>query len=364
MTDNVRERTAPAAPRWPTGTLSKGRPAQRRPPWTALLGLLALAAVAGCDPLAPVRPLGTPAPLPTAPEPRRTPIALPTPTPPPPTAPPTATRAPADFLGRQRTHVIRVWDGESILVDDGLTVRYLGLQAPGAGALGRPLQPFGREAAERNAELVEGKEVELEQDVTDVDANGQLPRYVYVDGQFVNQELVEAGLANAAARPPDLKHQDELLEAQANARENRRGIWANAPTLTVTPLPVPTPRPAPAARPPVGAGATPGPSPSIAAAPFGTPAAGTTPRAAGTPRPGTTAGSSAPLATPGSAPAGATPPTPPTRPPAVPAPQPTTGPAPSAPGASTRVPQSIPRFGEDAPATPAAPGGPPAGRQP
>src|SRR5581483_4199309 len=165
--------------------------------------LLALLLSAGCDVFSPSRLTDTPAPLPTAPQPRRAAVILPSATPLPPTAAPTPTREPAAFINRQRARVVRVWDGQSILIDNGLTVRYLGLQAPGAGVLNRAAQPFGREAAQRNAELVEGKEVDLEQDVTDVDANGQLPRYVYVDGLFVNEDIVLAGLANAAPRPPD-----------------------------------------------------------------------------------------------------------------------------------------------------------------
>jgi len=308
----------------------------------------------------PSRLTDTPAPLPTAPQPRRAAVILPSATPLPPTAAPTPTREPAAFINRQRARVVRVWDGQSILIDNGLTVRYLGLQAPGAGVLNRAAQPFGREAAQRNAELVEGKEVDLEQDVTDVDANGQLPRYVYVDGLFVNEDIVLAGLANAAPRPPDVRHQDQLNDAEREARDNRRGIWMNAPTLTLTPRAAPRPPAAPAVRPTAGlTTSTPGPSPTRAPSAVGTPAAGASPPVAGTVVP---VASLVVTGTPG---AGATPPprtTVPTTAPAVPA---ASSPAPAATVAPAVVPTSgapaptralppIPRFGEGSPPTPAA----------
>jgi endonuclease YncB( thermonuclease family) len=157
---------------------------------------------------------------------------------------PTPTRGPEDFIGRQRVKVLRVWDGQTVLVENGLLVRYLGIAAPGGGVLGRPLEALGRDAAVRNVELVEGKEVELEQDVTNVDADGRLPRYVYADGEFVNAALVRAGLAHVGPASPDTRHRDLLLEAEREAAEARRGVWAAGPTMTLTPRPVPTPRPA------------------------------------------------------------------------------------------------------------------------
>jgi endonuclease YncB( thermonuclease family) len=285
------------------------------------------------------------------PEPRRTPLVLPTATLPPPTAEPTATRGPLEFVGHQRARIVRVWDGQSALLDSGLTVRYLGLQAPGGGAFGRSLQPFGREAAQRNAELVEGRDVELEQDVTDVDGEGQLPRYVFVEQQFVNEELLLAGLANAAARAPDLRRQDELNEAEREAREARRGIWLNAPTLTRTPVvaaPRPTARPAIAA--PPGPSPTAGPSPTPGAGPAGGPTAAATP--AGD-RPGSAGAAPGAATTPGPNPAAPAGPSPPSPPPAAAGTSAPAGPpAGGARPAATPASGGIPRFGENVPPTP------------
>ena len=221
----------------------------------AALGAFVLAALllgASCSPVdLPALAPAASTPLPTAGQPRRTPLPLVATIPPTPAAVPSSTPAAADFVGRQRVRVLRVWDGQSVLVENGLTVRYLGLEAPGAGALGRPLEPLGREAALRNIELVEGKQVELELDATEVDTDGRLPRYVYVDGQLVNAELLQAGLARLKLEPANSRHEAALAEAERKAREARRGLWQTLPTPTRTPFarPALTPLPSPTSRP-------------------------------------------------------------------------------------------------------------------
>ncbi len=294
--------------------------------WGALLGLALGGALLGlaCQPIAPPREPSTPAPWPTEPQPRRTPLPLPEPTDPPPTAEPTATRAPAAFINHQKAHVLRVWDGQSVLIENGLTVRYLGVQAPSAGAFGRPSAPGGAAAAQRNAELVEGKEVELEQDVTDVDENGQLPRYVYVDGEMVNRTLLEEGLIQTAVQPPDTRYEQDLLAAEQEAWSAKRGVWANAPTMTRTPVvrPRATLRPAPAA-PPATSAPVPVATPTAASRPaprFGDEAATPTSPPAAPTRPPAPAAPAAP--TPRAATVAPAPATPaPAQPPAAPSPR-------------------------------------------
>jgi len=116
----------------------------------------------------------------------------------------------------------------------------------------RPLQPFGREAAERNLELVEGQQVELEADVVDVDPSGFLLRYVYVDGEMVNALLISEGLAKVAPSGRNVLHQSELVAAEVEARAEPNNVWTlitPTPTITATPTetiqPTATPYPTP-----------------------------------------------------------------------------------------------------------------------
>jgi len=128
--------------------------------------------------------------------------------------------------------VIRVVDGDTIRVRIGgreYTVRYIGIDTPETVKPGSPVECFGPEAKRRNEELVGGKVVELEKDVSETDRYGRLLRYVYVDGRMVNAILVEEGYAQVATYPPDVKYQELFLKLQRRAREEGRGLWGACP---------------------------------------------------------------------------------------------------------------------------------------
>ncbi|MFH1484555.1 MAG: thermonuclease family protein [Chloroflexota bacterium] len=118
--------------------------------------------------------------------------------------------------------VSRVVDGDTIVIQGGQRVRYIGIDAP--EARGEP-QAFGQQATEVNRSLVEGKLVRLEKDVSETDKYGRLLRYVYVNGTFVNAELVQRGYARAVSYPPDVRYQDYFRALEREAREAVRGLW-------------------------------------------------------------------------------------------------------------------------------------------
>jgi len=196
-----------------------------------------------------------------------------TPSPLPASITPTPTRTPP--AGRSFATVRRVWDGNTILIDSGYSVRYIGVNTPGAGMFGRPLDPFGRDAAERNVELVEGRQVELEGDATDVDGSGLLLRYVYVNDVMVNEVLLREGLATMAPLGRNTLHQSELRAAETEARARPLNVWTLVtltPTITLTPTETFTPTTSPTitltptpTRPPVAPGGQFAPLPGQAA---------------------------------------------------------------------------------------------------
>jgi micrococcal nuclease len=134
-----------------------------------------------------------------------------------------------------------VIDGVTIEVEiAGKTykIRYIGIDTPETKHPQKPVEWMGMEAAAKNAELVSGKLVWLEKDVSETDKYGRLLRYVWVGEVMVNAELVRLGFAKVSTYPPDVKYADLFLELQREAREAGLGLWG--PTLTPTLLP-PTP---------------------------------------------------------------------------------------------------------------------------
>jgi hypothetical protein len=127
-------------------------------------------------------------------------------------------------------------------------VRYLGINCPEADS------DMGVVASDINRALVEGKTVELEQDVSDTDEYERLLRYVYVGDLLVNAELIRLGYAHAVTLDPDLAHADEFLQLEQDARLEGRGVWG----LEQSPTPEP---PSPTAVPPTQTAASPSPAP-------------------------------------------------------------------------------------------------------
>lgn len=125
--------------------------------------------------------------------------------------------------------VARVVDGDTIELDNGQKVRYIGVDTPETKHPKKPVQCFGVEAYKKNIELVAGKRVRLEKDVSETDKYGRLLRYAYVGDTFVNLELAKQGYAYAATFPPDVKYQNIFRQAQTEAREAGRGLWGACP---------------------------------------------------------------------------------------------------------------------------------------
>lgn len=128
--------------------------------------------------------------------------------------------------------VTRVIDGDTIEIEGGERIRYVGIDTPETVDPRKPVQCFGIEASNKNKELLEGKEIRLEKDITDRDKYNRLLRYVWVGDTFINLELVKQGFAYSYSYPPDVKYQDQFVEAQQEAREAKRGLWNACPTTT------------------------------------------------------------------------------------------------------------------------------------
>ncbi|MBI2883208.1 MAG: thermonuclease family protein [Candidatus Methylomirabilis oxyfera] len=116
--------------------------------------------------------------------------------------------------------VKRVYDGDTILLDDGRTVRYLGVNTP------EYQEPFYLKAKRLNESLVMGREVRLEFDQERADGRDRLLAYVYVGDEMVNARLVQEGLAHAFFIGPNRKHHALLLRLQAEAQQRKVGIWS------------------------------------------------------------------------------------------------------------------------------------------
>ena len=129
--------------------------------------------------------------------------------------------------------VAQVIDGDTIFLETGEKVRYIGIDAPEEFIKDKPKQCFAEESFEINKKMVEGRKVILESDKTIKDRFGRTLAYVYLADPlnpnkrlFVNTELVKIGAAFAAPYPPDTKYQEEIAASEKMALEKNSGLWS------------------------------------------------------------------------------------------------------------------------------------------
>lgn len=115
---------------------------------------------------------------------------------------------------------VRVIDGDTFVLSDGNKVRLIGINAPEKG------EPYSRIATRELSNIVLNKCLVLEKGASDKDKYGRLLRYIYADGKFANEIMIEKGLAKAFSYGNDTKYAEIFRLDEEEARKNRLGIWS------------------------------------------------------------------------------------------------------------------------------------------
>lgn len=141
-----------------------------------------------------------------------------------------ATNSAALGIEGEKALVTKVIDGDTIDLENGKTVRFIGMDTPETVDPRRPVGCFGKEASNETKKLLSGKVVILQKDVSEEDKYGRLLRYIYLpldNGQilFVDDYLVREGFARVLTYPPDVKYDGQLREAERQAKVNKKGLW-------------------------------------------------------------------------------------------------------------------------------------------
>lgn len=143
--------------------------------------------------------------------------------------------------------ISRVVDGDTIITSEGERIRYIGIDTPETVHPYKKVEFYGKEASNKNKELVSGKTVELENDVSETDRYGRTLAYVWLGDEMINAKLVEEGFAYAYTYPPDVKYSEYFVALQYQARAQKVGLWINeedeesiVPQETQINVPVPT----------------------------------------------------------------------------------------------------------------------------
>lgn len=129
--------------------------------------------------------------------------------------------------------VVRVLDGDSLVLDTGLSVRLVGVEAPYFGRGDDPDQPYAEGARRLLEDLTIGRRVRLYYPGLTRDRYDRALAHIEtIDNRgprlWVNRVLIEKGAGRVRAYPDTAKLTEDLLVSEATARAEQLGVWAHS----------------------------------------------------------------------------------------------------------------------------------------
>lgn len=139
----------------------------------------------------------------------------------------------APVVGELR-QVVRVVDGDTLIVAPNEKIRLIGVDAPETVHPKKAVQCFGKDAKAFARSWLEGRTIRLSFDERYTrqrhkDKFGRTLAYVYLDdGRMLNAELIRQGYAHAYPRFP-FRYLAEFRELERDARRLGAGLWSSCP---------------------------------------------------------------------------------------------------------------------------------------
>jgi micrococcal nuclease len=133
--------------------------------------------------------------------------------------------------------VSKVIDGDTFKIknsedDEEIVIRILSISAPDKS------ECYFEESTKVLKDLIEGKDIRLEKDITGEGGFGRLLRHVILpsgaereDNILISKYMIERGLAKSYIITPDLLYKDTLDRAEAKAIKEDVGVWGNCEVL-------------------------------------------------------------------------------------------------------------------------------------
>jgi len=128
---------------------------------------------------------------------------------------------------RYKHKVKRVYDGDTIILENGDRVRLLGINTPEIESRYRQGEDGGLTAKKwLQTQLKEGV-VFLEYDQLKHDKYKRSLAHLFLEnGEHLNKSMVNLGLATLSIIPPNTRYSDVLKKAEIEAQKKALGIWS------------------------------------------------------------------------------------------------------------------------------------------
>ncbi len=125
--------------------------------------------------------------------------------------------------------VAKVYDGDTVMLEDGRKIRLLGINTPEVRHKNQDTEAGGETAKRWLTDKLLHRKVRLEMDVEQTDKYKRILAHLFNENkEHINLQLVETGLAAVNIYPPNLLYANELMAAGDRAEKAKRGIWQQA----------------------------------------------------------------------------------------------------------------------------------------
>ena len=122
--------------------------------------------------------------------------------------------------------VKKVFDGDTVELEDGRKIRLLGINTPEVQHRDKLADAGGEEARTWLINKLQHRKVRLEFDSDKTDKYGRMLAHLFSENkEHINLSLVKEGLATISIYPPNLMYANELLAAEQKAEQDNLGIW-------------------------------------------------------------------------------------------------------------------------------------------
>ena len=122
--------------------------------------------------------------------------------------------------------VTKVYDGDTVQLENGERVRLIGINTPEIAHRNRPAESGGEAARAYLQELVAGKLVRLEYGKERRDKYQRLLAHLFTrEGENINMLMLSEGYAHAVIKLPNTRLMERYFDAEKAARDAGRGIW-------------------------------------------------------------------------------------------------------------------------------------------
>ena len=143
-------------------------------------------------------------------------------------------RAPEDPLaglaGGERGRVVRVIDGDALILSTGQSVRLIGIEAPAGPYRDREGDPGFEESKRALEDMALGREVELRYGGLTRDRYDRALAHVVTTDKlgpplWLNAEMIRRGAARVRVYPDTASANDLLVPMERDAPESKTGLW-------------------------------------------------------------------------------------------------------------------------------------------